>query len=241
MSVLVAKQITKEYGTGPVKVHALTGVDLIVETSEFVALMGPSGCGKSTLLHVCGGIDTPSSGQILLDGVDLTAMDDTARSILRRRRLGFVFQRINLLPTLSALENVALPLRIDGLARHQAHKRAQVELARVGVSHREAHFPHELSGGEQQRVAIARALVIKPAVVFADEPTGALDSTNAQHILDLLSDCAVAGQTIVMVTHDPAMARRAGRVIMMEDGRILAGVDCSNERSSLPRAWDEQP
>ena len=242
MSVLVAKQIAKEYGTGPAKVQALKGVDVSVEAAEFVAVMGPSGCGKSTLLHVCGGIDPPTSGQVLLGGEDLAAMDDTARSILRRRRLGFVFQRINLLPTLSAVENVALPLRIDGVARRAAGERAQAELQRVGIAHRAGHYPHEMSGGEQQRVAIARALVIQPAVVFADEPTGALDSTNAQHILDLLSACAEAGQTIVMVTHDAGMARRAGRVIVMQDGQIVEGVACAEEPSdALSRPWDERP
>ena len=242
MAVLVAKQIAKQYGSGPARVQALRGVDLSVEAAEFVAVMGPSGCGKSTLLHVCGGIDPPTSGQVLLEGEDLAAMDDTARSILRRRRLGFVFQRINLLPTLSALENVALPLRIDGIARRVAAERAEAELQRVGIAHRAAHYPHEMSGGEQQRVAIARALVIEPAVVFADEPTGALDSTNAQHILELLSACADAGQTIVMVTHDAGMARRAGRVIVMQDGQIVEGVACGEEPSdALSRPWDERP
>src|SRR5690606_21807859 len=133
--------------------------------------------------------DTPTSGEVLVDGEDLGRLDDTARSILRRKKLGFVFQKINLLPTLSALENVALPLRIDGVARATAHQRATAALERVNIAHRAAHFPHEMSGGEQQRVAIARALVIEPAVIFADEPTGALDSTTAQHILDLLAEC----------------------------------------------------
>lgn len=238
MPVLAAKQLTKEYGTGAAQVQALRGVDFDVEAGEFVAVMGPSGCGKSTLLHVCGGIDPPTSGRVLLDGADLTAMNDTARSILRRRSLGFVFQRINLLPTISALENVALPLRIDGVPRKLAHERSQAELARVGIDHRAGHFLHEMSGGEQQRVAIARALVIRPAVLFADEPTGALDSRNAEHILDLLCDCAREGQTIVMVTHDEGMARRAGRMILMHDGQI---VDGSGGASAAPDAlsrWD---
>ena len=149
--------------------------------------MGPSGCGKSTLLHVLGGIDRPTSGRVLLDGTDVGSLSDAERSIIRRRRLGFVFQKMNLLPTLSAIENVALPLRIDGVGRGESHRKAAAVLERVELAHRAAHFPHELSGGEQQRVAIARALVIQPAVVLADEPTGALDSANGQSILALLA------------------------------------------------------
>jgi len=242
MSVLVASQVSKQYGTGQVKVDALRGVDVSVEAGEFLAVMGPSGCGKSTLLHVLGGIDPPTSGSVFLDGQDLGALDDTARSVLRRRRLGFVFQRINLLPTLTALENVALPLRIDGVGRGPAHAKAHAVLERVGVAHRAAHFPHEMSGGEQQRVAVARALVIAPAVVFADEPTGALDSINAGHILGLLGDCARAGQTIVMVTHDANMARHANRVLVMQDGQIVDGADFSAESpAAVSQPWEQQP
>jgi putative ABC transport system ATP-binding protein len=160
---------------------------------------------------------------------------------MRRRRLGFVFQRINLLPTLSAVENVALPLRIDGVGRTGAHHKAQAVLERVGVAHRAGHFPHEMSGGEQQRVAIARALVIAPAVVFADEPTGALDSTNAQHILDLLGDCARGGQTILMVTHDANMARHASRVLVMQDGRIVEAAECPAGPAAASQPWEARP
>jgi putative ABC transport system ATP-binding protein len=240
MHVLLAKQVTKQFGEGAVKVQALRGVDVAVEAGEFLAVMGPSGCGKSTLLHVLGGIDPPTTGQVLLDGKDLGGLDETARSIVRRRRLGFVFQRINLLPTLSALENVALPLRIDGLSRGIAHERAAECLERVGIGHRSAHYPHELSGGEQQRVAIARGLVIKPAVILADEPTGALDSLNAQHVLDLLVESARRGQAIVMVTHDPRMAGQASRVLVMQDGLIVEGAELQPEGSTagLP-PWGE--
>jgi putative ABC transport system ATP-binding protein len=241
MSVLLASQISKQYGTAQVKVDALRGVDLCVEAGEFLAVMGPSGCGKSTLLHVLGGIDPPTSGDVFLDGQNLGAMNDTSRSILRRRRLGFVFQRINLLPTLSGLENVALPLRIDGTARAAAHTRAHSVLERVGVAHRANHFPHEMSGGEQQRVAIARALVISPAVVFADEPTGALDSANAQLIVELLADCVRHGQTIVMVTHDANMARQASRVLVMQDGRIVEGAAWpEGSAAALTQPWGER-
>lgn len=242
MPVLLASQVSKQYGSGEVKVDALRGVDLRVEAGEFLAVMGPSGCGKSTLLHVLGGIDPPTSGHVFLDGQDLGALDDTARSILRRRRLGFVFQRINLLPTLTALENVALPLRIDGIGRGVAHRQAQSVLERLGIEHRAAHFPHEMSGGEQQRVAVARAMVIAPAVLFADEPTGALDSTNAAHILELLGECARGGQTIVMVTHDANMARQASRVLVMQDGRIVEGAECSAESPAIgAQPWERQP
>jgi putative ABC transport system ATP-binding protein len=242
MSLLSVTDVSKEYGSGQVRVQALRGVSATVERGEFLAVMGPSGCGKSTLLHVMGGIDPPTTGQVLLDGQDLGGLDDTARSILRRRRLGFVFQRINLLPTLSAIENVALPLRIDGIPRHTAHERAAATLERVGIVHRAVHFPHEMSGGEQQRVAIARALVIDPAVVMADEPTGSLDSTNAQRILDLLSECARQGQTIVMVTHDPNMAKQASRVLVMQDGRIVEGADLASETSAASASeWNPRP
>jgi putative ABC transport system ATP-binding protein len=242
MPLLSVNDVSKDYGSGQVKVQALRGVSTTVEAGEFLAVMGPSGCGKSTLLHVMGCIDPPTSGQVLLDGQDLGALDDTARSILRRRRIGFVFQRINLLPTLSALENVALPLRIDGIARQTAQDRAVAALEIVGMQQRSAHFPHEMSGGEQQRVAIARALVIDPTVIMADEPTGALDSTNAQRILGLLSECARRGQTIVMVTHDPNMAKQASRVLQMQDGQIIEAANLASEASAASAAdWNSRP
>lgn len=222
MTILEAIDVWKECGSGnSPRIQALRGVSLRIASGEFVAVMGPSGCGKSTLLHVLGGIDPPTSGRIFLEGADLGGLSDTARSLIRRRRLGFVFQKMNLLPTLSALENVALPLRIDGLRRPQAHARALEALAHVDMQKRAAHLPHEMSGGEQQRVAIARALVIDPAVVLADEPTGALDSSNAAAIRRLLRACADRGQTVVMVTHDPAMANAADRVLSMRDGEII--------------------
>ena len=190
MHVLEAIQVCKEYGNGSIKVQALRHVDLRVEAGEFLAIMGPSGCGKSSLLHILGAVDLPSSGRVLLDRCDLGLLDDSARSLIRRRRIGFVFQKMNLLPTLSALENVSLPLRIDGVGRIAAHDRSHAVLQQVGMAHRATHFPHELSGGEQQRIAIARALVIRPAVVLADEPSGALDSSNGQRVLDLLCECS---------------------------------------------------
>jgi len=239
MAILEAILVWKEYGgSGAVQVPALRGVDAVVEPGEFLAIMGPSGCGKSTLLHVMGGIDQPTSGRVLLDGQDFGSLSDTERSIVRRRRLGFVFQKMNLLPTLSALENVALPLRIDGAARKTAQDQARQALDRVGLAKRMSHFPHEMSGGEQQRVAIARALVARPAVVLADEPTGALDSANGQSILLLLRECANQGQTVVMVTHDMLMARQADRLLVMHDGQITntaAMLDPVPTSTSLPR------
>ncbi len=183
MSVLEAIQVWKEYGgAGSVKVQALAGVDARVEAGEFLAIMGPSGCGKSSLLHLLGGVDTPTAGRVLFEGADFSSQSDQQRSIVRRRRLGFVFQKMNLLPTLTALENVALPLRIDGVARKAAHERARAVLERVELAGRTDHFPHEMSGGEQQRVAIARALVVEPAVLLADEPTGrARQRQRAEH------------------------------------------------------------
>ncbi len=221
MPVLEARNVCKQYGDGAALVHALRGVDLAVEAGEFLAIVGPSGCGKSSLLHILGGIDAPTAGQMFLGGEDIGALDDTARSLIRRRRIGFVFQKINLMPTLTALENVALPLRIDGVSRAVARAQAQEALEQVDVANRASHFPHQMSGGEQQRVAVARALLRRPAVVLADEPTGALDSVNAQQILELLRDCARRGQTIVMVTHDSSLARQADRVVAMHDGQIV--------------------
>ena len=240
MAILESIQVWKEYGSqGAVKVHALRGVDVRVEPGEFLAIMGPSGCGKSTLLHVLGGIDSPTRGRVLLDGADLGSLDDTERSIVRRRRLGFVFQKMNLLPTLSAIENVALPLRIDGVGRKEAHEKAAAVLQRLELTNRTAHFPHELSGGEQQRVAIARALVIQPAVVLADEPTGALDSANGRSILALLRACVDQGQTVVMVTHDASMARAADRLLAMHDGQIVRDGKRASAAAAAPEASED--
>jgi putative ABC transport system ATP-binding protein len=224
VSILRAAQLVKTFGTsaaGAASVAAVRGVDLAVRAGEFVAVMGPSGCGKSTLLHLLGGITRPSSGRVLLEGVDLAALDDDALATVRRRRIGFVFQRYNLLPELSLVENVGLPLVLDGVAPAVAHDAAAAALETVGMGGRRAHRPDELSGGEQQRGAIARALVAAPAIVLADEPTGALDSVNSARVLDLLGRLvAERGQTLVMVTHDPAIAATAGRVIRMRDGVI---------------------
>ena len=182
--------------------------------------MGPSGSGKSTLLHLIGGVEPPTSGEVLLEGAAFSTLDDDRRSIIRRRRIGFVFQRINLLPTLTAQENVALPLLLDGQPRGAAMQKALAALQSVNMEHRKKHLPHAMSGGEKQRVAIARALVIEPAMILADEPTGALDSAMGREIMKQLRATVDARRTIVVVTHDPQVAAEADRCLVVRDGLI---------------------
>jgi ABC-type lipoprotein export system ATPase subunit len=224
--ILRAEHVSKIFRGGAASgsgVAALDGVDVEVEAGEFVAITGASGSGKSTLLHLLGGITRPSAGRILLEGVDLAALDDDALARVRRRRIGFVFQRYNLLPELSLAENVALPLVLDGAGDGPSSAAALAALETVGLAHRERHRPDELSGGEQQRGAIARALVARPAIVLADEPTGALDSANSANVIALLARLvADRGQTVILVTHDPAIAAAAARRIRVRDGRIEA-------------------
>ena len=226
MSVMEARSLTKAFGTGEARVEALRGIDLQIERGEMVAVMGPSGSGKSTLLSLLGAVDAPTAGQVLLEGVDLATLDDDKRTIMRRRRLGFIFQAFNLLPVLSAIDNVALPLELDGVSANEAHRRAAEKLALVEVEHRQHHLPAMMSGGEQQRVAVARALVIEPAMLLADEPTGNLDTANSQLVTQLLRRLVdEQQQTIVMVTHDAAVAGVADRVIHMRDGMIVESVE----------------
>jgi putative ABC transport system ATP-binding protein len=224
MPILEARRVEKTFVapvSGAARVAAVRGIDLAIDAGEFVAITGASGSGKSTLLHMMGGITRPTSGSVLLEGVDLAALDDDALAVVRRRRIGFVFQRYNLLPELSLLENVALPLVLDGLSQRAGNAAALDTLRTVGMAHRATHRPDELSGGEQQRGAIARALVAGPAIVLADEPTGALDSTNSQLVMELMQRLvAERGQTFVLVTHDPVVAAAAGRTVRVRDGRI---------------------
>ncbi|MFB7238707.1 ABC transporter ATP-binding protein [Streptomyces sp. NPDC056269] len=200
-------------------VHALDGVDLDFGAGTFTAVMGPSGSGKSTLLQCAAGLDRPTSGRVEVGGVSLEGLSERRLTLLRRDRIGFVFQSFNLLPALTAAQNVALPLRLAG--RRPSRTEVREALARVGLAGRERHRPGELSGGQQQRVAIARALITRPAVLFGDEPTGALDSTTSREVLDMLRELVDRdGQTIVMVTHDPVAAARADRVVFLVDGRV---------------------
>jgi len=221
MCILTAEHVSKSFGEGTARFHALREVTLRVEKGEFIAILGPSGSGKSTLLHLLGGVETPTSGRVLLEGRDLAQLDDDERTILRRRRIGFVFQRMNLLPSLTAMENVLLPLLVDGVARAERERRAADILKIVGMLPRALSFPATLSGGEQQRVAIARALVTNPALILADEPTGSLDSAAGQHITQMLRELVSGmGQAVVVVTHDPSVAAQADRRVQVRDGRL---------------------
>ena len=221
-TILETKAVTKEYRMGEVSVKALDGVDFDVQRGEFVAIMGPSGSGKSTLLHLLGGLDVPSSGEVILAGQPLASLSDDAITRFRRQKVGFIFQFYNLLPTLTAAENVALPLLIDGRAAADHRSRIDELLSLVGLSDRAGHRPDQLSGGQQQRVAIARAFVNNPEIVLADEPTGNLDSRSGKAILDLLrKTCRELDATIAMVTHDPRAASYASRIVFLKDGRVV--------------------
>lgn len=222
MIVLQANNVTKQYQMGEVTVNALAGVGFTVSKGEFVAVMGPSGSGKSTLLHLLGGLDEPSEGEITLAGQPITKLSDNAVTIVRRRKVGFIFQFYNLLPTLTAEENVGLPLLIDGQRLQPYRQKIQDLLAMVGLGDRLDHRPDQMSGGQQQRVAIARAFVNDPEIVLADEPTGNLDSKSGTAILELLRrSCDELEQTIVMVTHDPRAASYADKVVFLKDGEVV--------------------
>jgi putative ABC transport system ATP-binding protein len=223
--IIIAGELTKTYGQGPTEVRALDGVDFVVEPGEFVAIMGPSGSGKSTLLHVIGALEPATSGTVALEGERYDGLEDDELTRLRRERMGFVFQFFNLLPSLSALENVMLPALIARSATGETRARAEELLRRVGLGDRAAHTPSELSGGEQQRVSIARALLLRPRLVLADEPTGNLDSHAGAEILRLLRELnRDEGVTVVMVTHDPSAAAVADRVVFLRDGRVCEEV-----------------
>ncbi len=227
-------RVRKEFHRGAETVLALDEVSLDVPAGEFCAVMGPSGSGKSTLLHLVAGIDAPTAGRVLVDGRELAQLSDDERTLLRRRRIGLVFQFFNLLPTLSALENVALPLQLDGASRTAAEGRARELLAELGLRDRLEHRPHQLSGGQMQRVAIARALAARPALLLADEPTGNLDSHAGDEVLRLLRSTADAlGHTVLMVTHNEHAAGIGDRVVHLQDGRVVA--DSSPVRAAAAR------
>src|SRR6185295_66056 len=220
--VIRMEGIRKVYDTGKVKVEALQSIDLAVGTGEFVAIVGPSGSGKSTLMNLVGCLDTPSGGAYRLRGEEVAGMDRGALAAIRNRRVGFVFQNFNLLPQITAFENVELPMLFGNVPKKERHERVRALLERVGLGDRMEHRPTELSGGQMQRVAIARALAMEPDIVLADEPTGNLDSSAGGDIMSIFEDLWRQGRTLVIITHDPALARRASRVVEIHDGRITS-------------------
>ena len=231
MTVLKADKLRKEYQLGEHEIYALDGVDFQVEPGEFVAIMGPSGSGKSTLLHLLGGLDNPTSGIVTLAGKPLSGISDKLATLARRHHIGFVFQFFNLVPTLSAEENILLPLIIDGIDPRQNQDWLNILLQLVGLESRRNHRPDQLSGGEQQRVAVARALITRPAVLLADEPTGNLDSKTGKAIMELLRrSCDDMAQSIVVVTHDPRAAAYADRIVFLKDGKIERELPLKDEK-----------
>jgi putative ABC transport system ATP-binding protein len=214
------KQATKTYHQGLKEIHALRNISLTIAKGEFLSIMGPSGSGKSTLLNLIGGLDQPTSGEIFIDAIPLHGISDDELTLIRRRRIGFIFQFFNLLPILTAAENVGLPLLLEGIPFSKVKPQAEALLRKVGLAERIEHRPEQLSGGEMQRVAIARALITKPAVLLADEPTGNLDSHTSEDIFRLLSGLHAEGQTIVMVTHDRSAAAHGTRLITLKDGAL---------------------
>ena len=222
MSIIASQNLTKIFGSGSTAVIALEEVTINIAEGEFVAVMGPSGCGKSTLLHLLGGLDRPTSGEVLFDGLSMAEMTDQHLTELRRRKIGFVFQFFNLIPVLNALENAALPVTLDGVKPTEARAKAEKWLDRFGLQARANSRPGQLSGGEQQRVAIARALVADPSLILADEPTGNLDTRAGDEIADLLRQVSTEfNRTVVMVTHDPRIAAYAERIIFLKDGKVI--------------------
>jgi putative ABC transport system ATP-binding protein len=221
------RNVTREYKTGARAVHALDGVSLEIARNEFVAVSGPSGCGKSTLIHLLGGLERPSAGEILVDGLALHSADDNMLTQYRRRQIGLVFQFFNLLPTMNVLENVSFPLLLQGAPLQESEERAREVIELVGLRERADHFIHQLSGGEQQRTAIARALVHRPSLLIADEPTGNLDSHSAAAVMQLMEKIGVDGSTtLIVVTHSDEVARAASRRVEMRDGKIVRDSGC---------------
>lgn len=221
MSFLELRKVSKSYGEGPTEVHAIKHVDLAVERGSLVAVMGPSGSGKSTLLTIAGSLEDPTSGEVLIDGSALSSMSRNEKARLRRRTIGYVFQDFNLLAGLTAVENVSLPLELDGLAARKAHDAGMAALEELGLADRATHYPDELSGGERQRVAIARAVVGERHLLLADEPSGALDSTNGDAVMRMILAACKHGVAAVVVTHDAQLASWADRVVFLRDGRVV--------------------
>ena len=220
--VIQVRDVSKTYSPGPIKVRALNGVTLTIAHGDFVAIMGSSGSGKSTLMNILGCLDVPSSGRYLIDGTDVSLLDEDDLSDLRNRKIGFVFQSFNLVARTSAIANVELPLAYAGLPRSERRRRALRALTAVGIARRLEHQPSELSGGEQQRVAVARAIVVNPSLVLADEPTGNLDSRTTEDVLGIFASLNDEGRTVVLITHEPDVAAQARRVIRLQDGAVVA-------------------
>ena len=225
------KDVYKIYPMGSEKVHALDGVSLAIDRGEFVAIVGQSGSGKSTAMNIIGCLDVPTSGTYRLGGVDVSTMDDDRQAEIRNKMLGFVFQQYNLIPKLTVRENVELPLLYAGLSAEERRERALEALKRVGLADKQKNLPNQLSGGQQQRVSIARALAGKPSVILADEPTGALDSRTGREVLDFLQKLNAEGDTVVLITHDNSIARKAKRIIRLQDGRVIYDGDAADPRA----------
>jgi len=219
-SIIQAKNLTKHYLVGNNIVRALDGLDISIEKGSYIALMGPSGSGKSTLMNILGCLDSPTSGEYFLNSNDVSVLDDDSLAAIRNKEIGFVFQTFNLLPRYTALENVALPMIYAGIPKDKRLARAKEVLEQVGLGDRYTHNPNELSGGQRQRVAVARALVMKPTIIFADEPTGNLDSKTSDGIMKLLDEIHKAGNTIILVTHEEDIAARAEKIIRLRDGKL---------------------
>ena len=219
-SIIQAKNLTKHYVVGNTQVRALDGIDISIEKGSYIALMGPSGSGKSTLMNILGCLDSPTSGEYFLNSNDVSTLDDDSLAAIRNKEIGFVFQTFNLLPRYTALENVALPMIYAGIPKEKRLARAKEVLVQVGLGDRYTHTPNELSGGQRQRVAVARALVMRPSIIFADEPTGNLDTKTSDGIMQLLDEIHKAGNTIILVTHEEDIAARAEKIIRLRDGKL---------------------
>jgi putative ABC transport system ATP-binding protein len=233
--------VTKVYGLGEVKVHALRGITLVIEPGDYVAVMGSSGSGKTTLMNIVGCLDMPTEGRYLLDGIDVRRFGDDQLSLIRNRKVGFVFQSYNLIPRTSALQNVELPLTYAGVPARERLERARAALASVGLVDRAEHQPSELSGGQQQRVAIARAMVGNPSLILADEPTGNLDSVSGDQIMEVFDRVNSEGRTVVMITHEEHVAARAKRVVRLADGLIVSDERRASVTGAPPRLAGADP